>query len=153
MGFLTLSTVLLVALLKGMVESKSVPPPECPENSKYDGSGVCYLRCGNIDTYSPNDPCILLLKYTCLCDEGFLEQTGTKEEYVQCVRPKDCNVTCSPNKTFVPDAPGCQPTCENPTVPAVCAEEKSPKCVCDKGYILRGKDCVKPTECEKTKDQ
>ncbi|XP_071969243.1 IgGFc-binding protein-like [Engystomops pustulosus] len=153
MGFLTLSTVCLVAILKGMVESESVTPPKCPENSTYRDHGFCYLRCDNIDTFSPEDVCILPLAFGCTCDDGFLEQTRTSGEPLQCVRPKDCNVTCGPNKTFVPNAYGCQPTCDEPIVPKICYQQRSPKCVCNDGYILSGKNCVKPTECEKTKDQ
>ncbi|KAG8550052.1 hypothetical protein GDO81_029179 [Engystomops pustulosus] len=145
MRFFMLSAVFLVAMLQWKVASDSTP--ECPENSTYKETGVCYLRCDNIETYSPEDICIALAVSTCKCNDGFLAQVGTNGTSVQCVRPKECNITCSENKHLVTFASGCQPTCDNPTTTDDCDIPCRPQCVCNKGYVLSGEKCVKPCEC------
>ncbi|XP_075134194.1 serine protease inhibitor swm-1-like [Leptodactylus fuscus] len=149
MGAFMLSSVFLVAILQWKVESFVLPAPNCPENSTYGGYGTCYLTCGNVGTVDAlGKACPLILLYTCKCNEGFLAQSGTSGETVQCVRPEECKATCGPNKHYEPYGSGCQPTCEDPIVPKICDKECSPKCVCNEGYVLSGNNCVKPTECK-----
>lgn len=158
MGFLRFHAVFLVAILQQQMDCFIVPYTKsdfnCPPKSHVGTASICNLSCGNVD-YTGR-MCIALAVPGCQCDHGLLAQTGTSGESIECVTPEDCKAACGPNKHYDPSAPGCQPTCENPSLPEVCDFSFVPKCVCNKGYILSERSkysCVKPNECNITQSQ
>ncbi|XP_071969251.1 serine protease inhibitor swm-1-like [Engystomops pustulosus] len=146
MGFFKISAILLVAILQWKADCTSVRVLNCPPNSRQAVVSDCEITCGNVGPGIPR-VCNKRGRITCKCDEGLLPQTGTDGESVQCVSPKDCNVTCSDNMQYVHNATACQPTCANPGGSEVCYAGRFPQCVCNKGYLLSGQRCVKPDEC------
>ncbi|XP_044138275.1 serine protease inhibitor swm-1-like isoform X2 [Bufo gargarizans] len=146
MGFFKLSAVFLLALLQWKVHGDDIQPLNCPPNSKYDVIGMCDTNCSNIGK-PLKGPCFDIGILSCKCDEGLLPQTGTHDENVQCVKPEDCKVPCGPNQHYKFCGSSCPATCKEPKGPENCLAVCSPRCVCNEGYVLSGKTCVKPTEC------
>ncbi|XP_071969237.1 alpha-tectorin-like [Engystomops pustulosus] len=145
MGILTLSSVFfLVALLQG--ECDATRTVFCQPGSTVGSVSPCALTCGNVDN-PPVGDCPEEMMLGCVCDKGLYAQTGTSGFTSQCVKPGDCDATCGPNKTYQPNALRCTPTCQEPTRYEYCRPPQIPQCDCNKGYLLKGNECVLPADC------
>ncbi|ELU09440.1 hypothetical protein CAPTEDRAFT_77904, partial [Capitella teleta] len=54
---------------------------------------------------------------------------------------------CQAHSTFVERASACQPSCTEPNADENCDQPDQEACVCDKGFIMSGVECVPVEEC------
>uniref|UniRef100_A0A803JTT6 Serine protease inhibitor swm-1-like n=1 Tax=Xenopus tropicalis TaxID=8364 RepID=A0A803JTT6_XENTR len=130
------------------VQSQDAPPQgRCPADMVYGCKRVCFSNCDNLN--STRDVCILMCPIGCDCKEGFVFKSKDSNT---CVPVSACKVSCPQHSTFIPCYTHSRKSCRTKDDPETSSGTCSPRCVCDKGYILSDEPdprCIKISECPK----
>ncbi|OCT73565.1 von Willebrand factor-like [Xenopus laevis] len=145
----SLSLLVMVMLFGVFVQSQpKVTRNPCPSNMIYGCVRTCYGNCDSLN--STIDVCNKMCKIGCDCKEGFVFKGSNDSK--TCVRVSACKVSCPKLMKFIPCYKELRKTCNTMNKPSVHLNTCTPRCVCNKGYILSNERiprCIKISECPK----
>ncbi|KAM4651351.1 serine protease inhibitor swm-1-like [Discoglossus pictus] len=136
--------LMLTFSLSLMDQTQAVPTStECPPNAiRPDCRKICFSNCDNVNQMS--EGCIEPCWIGCDCKEGYVFKS--KDSNV-CVPTSQCKVSCPKHSTYNPCLKTYRQTCDTLGKEPSPSKECLPRCVCDEGYVLNGRVCIKISEC------
>ncbi|XP_041932210.1 IgGFc-binding protein-like [Alosa sapidissima] len=156
-----------VAEIPGCLDSCKGPCPDCDITQKilYETNDYCGLL---NDLSGPFRECVAVIDpstfyQACLYDVCLHQGKGSMQcktltAYTAACQAKGitvypwrtaalCNIQCTPNSHYEVCDKGCGSTCLSKTAPSVCKEQCQEGCVCNRGYVLSGAQCVPADQC------
>ncbi|XP_031762437.1 serine protease inhibitor swm-1-like [Xenopus tropicalis] len=144
---LSLLAMALIFVAPDQSEAATTKSP-CPANMFYHCKRTCFNNCDNLNSMS-DAGCTRVCRLGCDCKEGYVFKSKNSNT---CVPVSACNVSCPEHSAFIPCYRYGRKSCSSSNMEHMPSQTCSPRCVCNKGYILTDDlfpRCIKTSTCPK----